>query len=129
MDPRIELYSDVLSRYEFSLWGDLEVNLKKFKKVLEGLTKADWDIPHIRTMKRTCILCVQSLQNHCCVVKICENCDGKNRKTGECGDIACYLFRIPKSQLQIERYLIKCETENLPLIRCYRCRKTGHLIC
>lgn len=129
MDPRIELYSDVLSRYEFSLWGDLEVKLKKFKNFLERLTRADWDIPHIKAVQRTCILCVQSLQNHCCVVKICENCDGRGPKTTECRDISCYLFRIPKSQLRIEKYLTMCETEKLSLIRCYRCRKAGHLIC
>ena len=125
MDPRVSLYSEILARYEFGEWGDLEPRFQRMKARLNSMLPALWDIPHVKKNTRVCYVCAENLQDHECFIKPCENC---NNSSNTCTDSSCIYYHLPIKE-KLNRFSEKISYWEVLQVRCIKCRNIGHTIC
>jgi hypothetical protein len=133
MDPRVKLYSDIvfctqLQRHHFLSWTPIDDHIQCFKLKLDKMMSSTpniYLIPSIKKSRYRCYRCAQSEQDHECPEVLCESCGlfhDSNRAICE------ILIKSDEKLTSTENiYSRPCTTEELQQIRCFKCRKIGHI--
>ena len=135
MDPRIQLYADIvqfkqIQRFEFSSWTPIEPRFSLLKNklhtIIDSLAQLS-NIPAIRRPEFRCFRCAKRLKNHRCLQKPCKGCGFVHEKI-ECRcQFECKSCCVRGRSAGREVFEKMCTNEQINLIRCIKCRKVGHI--
>lgn len=135
MDPRVKLYADIvlfrqIQRYEFSSWTPIETKFCLLRSRLHSIIDSLPDlsnIPSIRRQKNRCFRCAKGTKDHSCPQVPCKSCGYFHDELVCCCRFSCASCCTSKIKAFDETYTRMCTNEQISRIRCFKCRKIGHI--